>query len=114
MRTVLNESHIHPQALKTITSFHHQAVQEVAQAVAKNEWVIVGMAHNPFVIKARRLLDEKRITYTYLEYGSYFSQWKTRLAIKLWSGWSTYPQVFHKGVLIGGFNDLKTYHTTLS
>jgi glutaredoxin len=114
MRTVLNESQIHPQALKSITTFHQGVVQEVAEAVAKNEWVIVGMAHNPFVKKAKRLLEEKHIAYTYLEYGSYFSQWKARLAIKLWSGWSTYPQVFHKGILIGGFNDLKNYHTTLS
>ncbi|HEX7666296.1 MAG TPA: glutaredoxin domain-containing protein, partial [Polyangiaceae bacterium] len=33
---------------------------------------------------------------------SYFSEWKRRLAIKLWSGWPTFPQVFVKGTLIGG------------
>jgi glutaredoxin-related protein len=25
----------------------------------------------------------------------------------MWSGWPTFPQVFVKGALIGGFNDLK-------
>ncbi|MFZ4713247.1 MAG: glutaredoxin [Bacteriovoracaceae bacterium] len=33
--------------------------------------------------------------------------WKQRLAIKLWSGWATYPQVFIDGKLIGGFKDLE-------
>ena len=31
-----------------------------------------------------------------------FSEWKKRLAIKLWSGWPTFPQVFVRGTLIGG------------
>jgi glutaredoxin-related protein len=42
------------------------------------------------------------VTYKYLEYGSYLSQWKTRLAIKLWSGFPTFPQVYVNGTLIGG------------
>ena len=33
--------------------------------------------------------------------------WRERLAIKLWSGWPTFPQVFVKGALIGGFQELK-------
>jgi hypothetical protein len=37
------------------------------------------------------------VAHTYLEYGSYFSKWKERLAIKLWSGWPTFPQVFVDG-----------------
>jgi monothiol glutaredoxin len=35
--------------------------------------------------------------------------WKKRLAIKLWTGWPTFPQIFHKGVLIGGAKDLEAY-----
>ncbi|MDB4971522.1 MAG: hypothetical protein JWN44_7211, partial [Myxococcales bacterium] len=27
---------------------------------------------------------------------------KRRLAIKLWSGWPTFPQVFVRGTLLGG------------
>ena len=50
----------------------------------------------------RVALDEASVKYTYLEYGSYFSEWKQRLAIKMWSGWPTFPQVFVKGELIGG------------
>jgi glutaredoxin-related protein len=62
------------------------------------------MAQNPHVRKVRRSLDEAGVTYRYLEYGSYLSKWKERLAIKLWSGWPTFPQVFVRGVLIGGEN----------
>jgi glutaredoxin-related protein len=60
------------------------------------------MAQNPHVKNVRKALDAASIAYTYLEYGSYFSEWRKRLAIKLWSGWATFPQVFVRGVLIGG------------
>ena len=32
---------------------------------------------------------------------------RERLAIKMWSGWPTYPQIFIKGTLVGGASDLK-------
>jgi glutaredoxin-related protein len=63
------------------------------------------MAHNPFVSKARKAFESAGIDFKYLQYGSYFSGWKPRLAIKLWSGWPTYPQVFVNGKLIGGFQE---------
>ncbi len=50
----------------------------------------------------RKALAAAGIDFKYLEYGSYFSSWKPRLAIKLWSGWPTFPQVFVKGELLGG------------
>ena len=54
-----------------------------------------------FARRARR--STKRASPSpYLEYGSYFSEWKRRLAIKLWSGWPTFPQVFVRGTLLGG------------
>ena len=52
-------------------------------------------------------LTEAGVAFSYLEYGSYFSQWKERLAIKMWSGWPTFPQVFVHGTLVGGFTDLQ-------
>jgi monothiol glutaredoxin len=50
----------------------------------------------------RQALDAAGVAYKYLEYGSYFSKWRERLAIKLWSGWPTFPQVFVRGTLVGG------------
>ena len=70
--------------------------------VAKETVVVVGMAQNPVVKAVRKGLTEAGISFTYLEYGSYLSQWKPRLAIKMWSGWPTYPQVFVRGTLVGG------------
>ncbi|MEO6577064.1 MAG: glutaredoxin domain-containing protein, partial [Polyangiaceae bacterium] len=54
------------------------------------------------VRNVRKALDTAGVPFTYLEYGSYFSEWSRRLAIKIWSGWPTFPQVYVKGVLLGG------------
>lgn len=86
-------------------AFGREVLEEVRRTVERDPLVVVGMAQNPFVKKARRALEEAGLSFTYLEYGSYLSEWRKRLAIKMWSGWPTFPQVFAKGVLIGGFDD---------
>jgi monothiol glutaredoxin len=93
---------IAPAALSAMEGFHADVVKEVQEAVRREPVVVVGMAQNPHVRNVRRALDEAGVAYKYLEYGSYFSKWKERLAIKLWSGWPTFPQVFVGGTLIGG------------
>lgn len=108
-RPMLPDTKIAPLALKAIHNFHTDVVQHVANTVKKDAIVVVGMAQNPFVRKARRALDQANLQYTYIEYGSYFSAWHQRLAIKLWSGWPTFPQIFVKGQLIGGYTDLEAY-----
>jgi len=82
-------------------------VKEVQAAVAANRVVVVGMRMNPFPRKARKLLDAAGVAYKYIEYGSYLGDYRRRLALKLWTGWPTYPMVFVKGVLIGGASDLE-------
>lgn len=109
VRKILDQNKVETNAANAINSFHANIVQEVESAIKSNDLVVVGMGQNPVVKKARRILDEKKLAYHYLEYGSYLSKWKQRLAIKLWSGWPTFPQVYHKGVLIGGAEDLERY-----
>ena len=75
---------------------------EVEAAIAANDVVVVGMAQNPHVKRVRTMLDAAGVKFHYLEYGSYLSEWGRRLAIKMWSGWPTFPQVYVKGELIGG------------
>jgi monothiol glutaredoxin len=101
-RPCLDEKSIAPAALSAIESFHADAVRDVQESVRRDRVVVVGMAQNPHVRRVRRALDEVGVKYTYLEYGSYLSKWRERLAIKLWSGWPTFPQVFVKGTLLGG------------
>jgi monothiol glutaredoxin len=101
-RNILNPENVDAEALAQITSFHEAVVKEVQDAVAANKVVVVGMKQNPVVKKARKALKEAGVEFKYLEYGSYMQGWKPRLAIKLWSGWPTYPQVFVNGKLIGG------------
>ena len=109
MRSILSNDKISPAAHSAIESFHKDVVDEVKTAIGQHKIVVVGMSQNPVVKKARRILDEEGLQYHYLEYGSYMAMWKQRLAIKLWSGWPTFPQVFFDGVLIGGAADLKVY-----
>lgn len=101
-RPSLSADRIRPAAHQKMTDFHADVVREVSDAVSRNDVVVVGMAQNPYVKKVRQHLTDAGVQFTYLEYGSYFSQWQRRLAIKLWSGWPTFPQVFVRGTLIGG------------
>ncbi|MFZ4479969.1 MAG: glutaredoxin domain-containing protein [Rhodoferax sp.] len=105
-RPILDESHIHPAIREKIASHEQDIVREVQAAVAKHSVVVVGMGMNPFPKKARKALDAAGVAYQYLQYGNYFSSWRERNALKLWTGWPTLPMVFVKGVLVGGANDL--------
>lgn len=106
-RPILDDAHLHPAIRERVANHHADIVAEVQAAVAANRVVVVGMRQNPFPKKARRLLDAQGTEYTYLEYGSYFSMWRPRTALKMWSGWPTLPMIFIDGVLIGGFSDLE-------
>jgi glutaredoxin-related protein len=105
-RAILDESHIHPAVRERVASHHRDTVQQVQDAVARHAVVVVGMRHNPFPRKARKALQAAGIAHEYLEYGSYFSDWRRRNALKMWSGWPTLPLVFVKGTLVGGADDL--------
>ncbi|MFS2003634.1 glutaredoxin [Duganella sp. CT11-25] len=106
-RNILDEARIHPAIRAQISGYHRDMVAEVEAAIAANTVVVIGMGLNPFPAKARKILDRVGTPYKYLSYGNYFSEWRPRLALKLWSGWSTFPLVFVKGTLIGGATDLQ-------
>jgi glutaredoxin-related protein len=101
-RPLHDSAQVSDEALSAMKDFFADTLKEVQEAVATEPVVVVGMAQNPHVRKVRQALDEAGVAYRYLEYGSYFSEWKRRLAIKMWSGWPTFPQVYVKGVLLGG------------
>ena len=105
-RMILDEAKIHPAVREKVAGYRASIINEVKAAIAGNEVVVVGMKQNPNPRRARRALDAAGIKYAYLEYGSYFSQWRRRLGLKLWTGWPTFPMVFVKGVLVGGADDL--------
>ena len=105
-RSVLREEEVHPDVRDKIASYQHDLVAEVQGAVETNDVVVVGMAQNPHVKKARDLLRRRDVPFTYLEYGSYASAWRRRLALKMWTGWPTFPMVFVKGTFVGGHTDL--------
>ncbi len=106
-RPILEQSRVHPAIQQTIADNNADIIHEVEAAVASNAIVIVGMTQNPVPKKARKLLDGLRIPYIYMEYGSYFSMWRRRNALKMWSGWPSFPMIFVNGILIGGASDLQ-------
>lgn len=106
-RNVLDEVHIHPAIRDKIAGSHTDIVREVQAAVASQTVVVVGMAQNPFPRKARKALDAVGAPYRYLEYGNYLSGWRRRNALKMWTGWPTFPMVFVNGVLVGGASELQ-------
>lgn len=106
MPTTLPSEKISPEAAAVVEAFHPDIVAEVAATVARERVVVVGMKQNPVVKKARNLLKESGIAFTYLEYGSYTSKWRRRLALKLWARFPTFPMIFIDGVLIGGHDQL--------
>ena len=106
-RPILEQSRIHPAIRQTIADNNVDIIHEVEAAVASNAIVIIGMAQNPVPKKARKLLDGLGIDYSYLEYGNYLSLWRRRNALKIWSGWPSFPMIFVKGTLIGGASDLQ-------
>jgi glutaredoxin-related protein len=110
-RHILEEQRIH-RAIRERVFTVASVVAEVETALTQHPLVVVGMRQNPFPRRARRLLEEQGLAYHYLEYGSYLSQWRTRLALKLWTGWPTFPMVFVRGTLIGGFEELQRLLTS--
>jgi len=106
-RPVLDNSQIHPAIRTDVVQYHSEIVTQVIDAVANNQAVVVGMSLNSAVKTARQLLEHQGLKVVYLEFGGYGSMWRERLAIKMWSGWPTYPQIFVNGMLVGGASDLK-------
>jgi monothiol glutaredoxin len=106
-RPVLDSAKVHSAIRTDVIQYHSDIVNKVIHVVANNQAVVVGMSLNPSVKKARKLLEQQGLQVVYLEFGGYGSKWRERLAIKMWSGWPTYPQVFVNGTLVGGASDLQ-------
>ena len=106
-RPILEEAQIHPAIRDKVQNLHADIVHNVRSAAASNPVLVVGMAGNPFCKRARKALDAAEVPFQYLEYGSYFGEWRRRNALKIWTGWPTFPMVFVKGTLVGGAEELQ-------
>ena len=106
-RPILAEAAIHPAIRQRIAEHHLSVIERVQQAIAQHAVVVVGLSGNPFVGKARKALAAAGVAHEYIEFGSYFSQWRLRNALKMWTGWPTFPMVFVRGTLVGGADDLR-------
>ena len=106
-RPILDEARLHPAIRDAVVHYQADIVHNVQAAANANPVLVVGMAGNPHCRRARQALDAAGVPHQYLEFGSYFGQWRRRNALKMWTGWPTFPMVFVRGMLIGGAADLK-------
>jgi monothiol glutaredoxin len=106
-RPLLDESAIHPAIRQRIAEHHLTVIEQVKAAATSHPVLVVGLSGNPFVGKARKALAAAGVAHEYIEFGSYFSQWRLRNALKMWTGWPTFPMVFVRGTLVGGADDLR-------
>jgi monothiol glutaredoxin len=106
-RTILEEARLHPAIRATVANLNADIVHNVQAAATSNPVLVVGMAGNPIVRRARKALAAAGVAYQYLEYGSYFSEWRKRNALKMWTGWPTFPMVFVKATLVGGAQEIE-------
>ena len=106
-RPILDEARLHPAIRDKVAKQRTDIVREVQEMIEKHPIVVVGMSMNPHPKRARRALDRAGLAHRYVEYGSYLKGWRRRNALKMWTGWATFPMVFVRGVLVGGADDLE-------
>jgi monothiol glutaredoxin len=106
-RAVFPDSHVHPAIREKVAGHHRAIIDEVQGAVAAHDVVVVGMGINPFPKRACKALKAAGVAFHYLGYGSYFGDWRRRTALKMWTGWPTFPMIFVKGTFVGGATDLE-------
>ena len=105
-RTIFAEERVHPVAAEKVGRYQADVVTRVRGLIEQHDVVVVGMTMNPYPARARKLLNAQGVKYEYLGIGSYFSQWRVRLALKMWTGWPTFPMIFVKGAFVGGYTEL--------
>jgi monothiol glutaredoxin len=106
-RPTLEESRLHPAIRDRVANLNADIVHNVQAAAASNPVLVVGMGGNPHSRHVRKALDGAGVPFQYLEFGSYLSGWRRRNALKMWTGWPTFPMVFVKGSLVGGNTDVR-------
>lgn len=106
-RPILEENRLHPAIREQVANLHADIVHNVQSAAASNAVLVVGMRQNPVCKQARKALNDAAVAHHYLEFGSYFSDWRRRNALKMWTGWPTFPMIFVRGTLVGGAEDLR-------
>jgi monothiol glutaredoxin len=106
-RVIFDQDKIHPAVADKLGGYQAELIERVRSLVSQHDVVIVGMTMNPFPGRARKLLEQQGVAYEYLGLGSYLSQWRVRLGLKMWTGWPTFPMIFVKRTFIGGYAELR-------
>ena len=103
-RSVLEESRIHSAIRDKIANHHADIVAEVEAAIAKHHVVVVAWRRTPCQRKRKCSMPQASRT-TIWNTGA-LNNWRRRNALKMWTGWPTFPMVFVDHVLVGGAEDV--------
>ena len=106
-RRLLDDDHLHPAIRDRVAGHHRAFVDEVARAVEAHPVVVVGMRQNPHVARAVRILRKAGTEPHVVLEGSYLGGWRRRTALKMWTGWPTFPMVFLERRLVGGADEVQ-------
>ena len=106
-RPILDETRLHPAIRDRVANAHADIVHNVQAAAQAHPVLVVNLGWNGYGRRARQALDAAGIAHHDLDFGNYLSGWRRRLALKMWTGWPTFPMVFVRGVLVGGCADVE-------
>ncbi len=105
-RPVLSLDRVHPSVQPKLGGKHQDFVEQVEAATRSHAVVVVGLGWSPPSRNACAALRAAGIAHEYIQHGNYLSGWRRRNALKMWTGWPTFPMVFVRGTFIGGAADL--------
>ena len=94
-------------AQNEIALFQQPFVEELQCMINNFEIVVVGVQLNSKSRQVSTLLQASEHDFKELYLRPWLMDRRKKLAVMLWSGWPTFPQVFIRGMLIGGEQELR-------
>lgn len=84
-----------------------ELLTNLANQIETDTVVVIDISNGAYIEKIDSIFRMKGLEISYVEVGTPFTKIQERDAIKAWSGWHTFPQIFVNGYLIGGHEELR-------
>ena len=100
---------ISEEAQARLSDFHQPLIEQLQQEIHSHDIVVVGLAYQPSTQRVIKELNKLDCLTQCIEISPWIGSSEKRLAIKIWSGWPSFPQIFVRGMLIGGELELGNF-----
>ena len=104
-RPVLDESQFHPAIGAALALARAGGAEGAGGLLCSTRWWWWAWRRTRSRKRRARRWTPPACPTTTSSYGSYFSAVASAQALKMWTGWPTFPMVFVKGTLVGGAQD---------